>query len=519
MTTPSETPVVIGLDCSTQSAKAVAWTKDGDSIAEGTASFPTANPGKGLFEQNVNDWWVASCDALKQCVADVQQTLGKNYTIIGMAISNQRETIGFLDADGNAPYPAISWMDNRCRKQVEQLCQNPGADRLHEITGVYPDVTPAIFSCEWVRQNKPDVYEKITHFVDVQSYLVKRLCGNATYQTSFASADPMGLFDVVHKQWSTELCDRVGITLSQLSTSVPSGTRLGEICADTASTTGLPKGTPVFAAGGDGQCAAIGANCTASNRAYMNLGSAVVSGIWCPDFTTSKSWRIKIAMNNQGYLYETVMRSGTVLLDWFVKEFMDDTPHDVFSHLFEKIADIAIGSDGVMVLPYWLGVMDPHWDLDARGAIIGLSASRNKYHIFRAIIEAISISQVSAIKTFEMETGNTVETIFAVGGGSKSPLWTQMLADASGKQVVVSDATELSSLGAGMVAAYGVGWYDSITSASHAMSPKGIKTFTPNLGNAQQYQELMEIYGVLYKTTASVNQKLLHFAEKWRTSS
>ncbi len=517
MRTTSPPSVVIGLDCSTQSAKAVAWTQQGDMIAEGTAPIDTQNRNKGWFEQQVEDWWHASCDALKNCVDTLE-----GYDIVGMAIANQRETIGFIDAQGTAVYPAISWMDNRCRHEVKQLCKNPGDTRLHEITGVYPDVTPAIFSCEWLRKNAPDIYKNIAHFVDVNAFLTKRLCNTPTYTTSFASADPMGFFAVQQKQWSAELLQRVAIDKKQLATPVPSGTKVGEISEHSANRTGLPQGMPVFAAGGDGQCAAIGANCIRSDRAYMNLGSAAVSGIWCPDFNISKSWRIKVPVNNDGYLYESVMRSGTVLLDWFVKQFIanTDTKSNIFSHLFTEIEKISIGSDGVMVLPYWLGVMDPHWDLDARGAIVGLSASRSKYHIFRAIIEAITISQVSAIKAFESQTGHCIETIFAVGGGSKSPLWTQMIADAAAKTVVVSDATELSSLGAGMVAAYGVGWYPSIAAASNAMSPvvspTGVKTYTPNPDNTVQYQELINIYSELYGATASVHKKLLRFAEKWR---
>ena len=483
-------------------------------MLRGFATFPSYNPQLGWHEQNPEDWWQASCKALAKCMSKID-----GQAVVGLALSNQRETIAFVNEAGDSVYPAITWVDERCRHEVKSLSLEVGADRLHNITGVYPDVTSAIYSCEWMRKNQAQVYEGASFLLDVNAYLVKRLCSNTHYQTSFASADPMGFFDLQNKQWSEELLQRIAIDATKLAHPVASGSLLGEISQSTAQLTGLPEGLPVFAGGGDGQCAALGVNCIHSNHAYVNLGTAVVSGVWSPDFRASKKWRIKLAIHNQGYLFETVMRSGTLLLDWFARQWCNsDSSQSIqaeLTNLFRQIEAIPIGSHGVMVQPYWLGVMDPHWDYDARGLIIGLSASHSKLHIFRAIIEAMTISQISAINTFEEETGHKVSKLFAVGGGSKSDLWMQMFADASGREVVVSDVAELSSLGAAMVAAFGVGWYVSISEASSSMSPKGNKVFYPNPKNKPAYDELADIYAGLYEATAKINLQLVNFAEKW----
>jgi xylulokinase len=512
--------VVIGLDSSTQSTKAIAWNPEGEAIAEGRAAIPMDNPRLDCFEQNPADWWRSCTTALKGCVAALAKQDIDASAIQGLAISNQRETLGFVDANDNASYPAIVWLDERSRNEVKSFSETFGAEEIHRITGRPVDITPCLYRYEWLRTHEPQAWANTACFVDVQAYLVKQLCGGE-YRTGSISADPMGIVDMATAKWSKPLLDALELDESRLPVIHPPGSHLGSVTESVAGETGLPVGLPVFAAGGDGQCAGLGTNCTRSDRAYINLGTAVVSGIWSPDYHYNRAWRTELAAQGQGYILENCLRSGAFLIDWFVDQFVARGKADasVFKQLEESASELPIGSDGLLVQPYFSGVMDPHWDISARGVILGLSGSHNEAHIYRALIEAITLDQVMCTEDMETAVGQPVTHYVAIGGGASSALWRQMLADASGKPVHISTTLEASALGAGMIAAYGAGWYNSITDASEAMAGEHTITVEPDQSRSDSYRELLPIYRKLYGAVAELNHDMVAFAGRQRNTA
>lgn len=503
--------VVIGLDSSTQSTKAIAWNRHGQIVAEGRDDVPMHNPRMDCFEQDPLDWWRSAGNALRRCT-DRLRDAAPHAIIEGLAISNQRETLGFMDADGNASYPAIVWLDERNRAEVRSFAASFGTERIHQITGRMPDLTPGLYRLVWLKAHEPAAWAVTAHFVDVQSYLVQKLCGGG-FRTGWISADPMGIFDLQEKCWSQPLLDALDLTPERLPAVHPPGTLLGNVTDEVATLTGLPPGLPVFAAGGDGQCAGLGVNCTVPNRAYVNLGTAVVSGIWSPEYRYSRSWRTELAAQGEGYIFENCLRSGAFLVNWFVDQFVARGRADasVFERLEKAAMALPIGSDGLLVQPYFSGVMDPHWDISARGVMLGLCASHTEAHLYRAIVEAITLDQVMRTEDMERAAQQPVDHVVAIGGGANSPLWRQMLADALGKPVHISTTIEASALGAGMIAASGAGWYTSITAAANAMAGE-TTVVEPNLERHASYQELLAIYRRLYHATAELNHAMVDFA-------
>lgn len=505
--------LVIGLDSSTQSTKAIAWDAQGEAVATGRADYPIDNPQLDFFEQNPADWWDACVEALQECVDQLAQKGFNASSVTGLAISNQRETLSFIGEDGEPTYPSILWIDERCREQVKTFSDRFGADNIHRITGRPPDVTPCLYTFQWIKENKPDIWQKTACFVDVQSYLVQKLCGGE-YQTGWFSADPLGIVDLESQRWSTALLEALELDESRLPKLHPPGSLLGKLLSENAKRTGLPESLPVYAAGGDGQCAGLGTACISKERAYINLGTAIVSGVWSPEYRYNTSWRTELAAQGEGYIFENCLRSGAFLLNWFVDQFVakGKADADVFNQLEQAASQLPIGSDGLMVQPYFSGVMDPHWDSSARGVMIGLSGSHKESHIYRAILEAMTLDQIASTEDMESELGYEIDHYLAIGGGANSTLWRQMLADASGKPVLISQTIEASALGAGMIAAFGAGWYASITEAAENMTGQTVRV-EPNQSNYSRYRELLEIYRKLYSATAEINQELVKFGE------
>ncbi len=500
-------PLVIGIDSSTTSTKAIAFDVSGAFVAEGRAAIEMTNPALGHFEQDPADWWRSTAAALKDCTAAIDPA-----RVAAVAVTNQRETLGMFGADGEPVRPAILWLDERARIEVRELAETIGTERIHQITGRMPDLTPAFYRMAWVIKNEPDVARRIATFADVQSYLVHRLAGGPL-RTGWPSADPLGAFDLEKKEWSALLLAAIGLTPDRLPAAHRPGTQLGKVTAAAAAATGLLEGTPVIAGGGDGQMAGLGTNCTMPERAYINLGTAVVSGVWSPTYLYDRAWRTEIAAQGDGYILENCLRSGTFLVNWFVDQFVPGGrgDPDVYRRLEEEAAALPIGAEGVMVLPYWSGVMDPHWDVDARGAIFGLSASHKPAHVYRAILEAITFDQVRRTQTMELAMGRTIDHYVAIGGGAQSPLWRQMLADCSGKEVRISATVEASALGAAMVAAAGVGLYPSIVAAAEAMAGD-TRPLAPDPTAGARYARLIDIYAGLYEASAQTSHRLVAFA-------
>ena len=499
--------LVIGLDSSTQSTKAIAWNREGTAVAEGRADIPMANPQLDYYEQDAEHWWQAAIAAIKHCVAQLDGQI-----IQGLAISNQRETLAFLDAQNRPTRPAILWLDERCREQVGTFAERFGADRIHAITGRRPDMTSCLYTFAWMQEQQPDIYAQTAKFVDVQSYLTQRLCGG-DFRTGWISADPLGIVDMQKREWSTELLEALDLDASRLSTIHAPGTQLGLIQKEVADKTGLPVNSPVFAAGGDGQCAGLGVNCTIPERAYINLGTAIVSGVWSKEYRYHAAWRTELAAQGEGYILENCLRSGAFLINWFVDQFVAKgkaTTAD-FDTLEAAASLLPIGAEGLLLQPYFSGAMDPHWDASAKGVITGLGASHTPAHIYRAILEGITLDQAMRTQDLEQAAKQPTSHLVAIGGGANSTLWTQMLADACGKPVHISTTVEASALGAGMIAAFGAGWYHTITDAANAMAGD-TRIVEPDMQRHETYQILLQIYRKLYHATRDINHELMAFA-------
>jgi xylulokinase len=221
-----------------------------------------------------------------------------------------------------------------------------------------------------------------------------------------------------------------------------------------------------------------------------------------------------MAVGEEGFSFETAIRTGTFLVNWMVERLFNVSPAKdpgIFKALEKEAAASPIGAHGLVLVPYWSGVMTPYWDSAARGVIAGLSGNHSRGDVYRALLEGVALEQ--AMMTNQVADATTPITHFAaVGGGSRSDLWCQILADASARDVKRLETAEASALGAAMAAAKGAGWYKSVPQASAAMSGKPSKTFRPRRKDSSRYQDLLGIYSELWPKLSDWNQKLVDFS-------
>ncbi|MGF1553323.1 MAG: FGGY-family carbohydrate kinase [Paracoccaceae bacterium] len=482
--------LVVGLDLSTQTAKAVAWTREGEAVAEGRAAIPMATPRPGWSEQDPADWWRAATAALAEASAAVDPA-----RIAGLAISNQRETVAFLDRDLSPTRPAMVWLDERAVEEIERLAAEIGRDRLHAVSGKPPDITPVIYRLAWLRRHDRAVLDATALFLDAHGYLTGLLTG--TPAASWTSADPFGVLDIEAKAWSEALLGPLGLAPDRFARLVAPGTGVGRVSAGAARETGLAEGTPVFAAGGDGQCAGLGVNAVRPGVVYLTLGTAIITGTWSRTPRIGPSWRTMTSPTGEGYFLEGCQRAGTYLVDWFVDRFAGGRAGETYAQLEAEAAAIAVGAEGATVCPYLTGVMDPHWNPRARAAFEGLAPHHGLGHLYRATLEALALESARCVAAMAAD-GLAPERILAVGGGARSALWRGMFADATGLPLTVSRSVEASALGAGMSAAVGAGWFADFPSAADAMAREG-ETIEPDASAKPAWDALAERQAGAYR--------------------
>jgi xylulokinase len=485
----------------------MAWSRDGRAVAETRASYPLLQPAPNWYEQEAEAWWRGACSALSRLTDEIDAT-----RVEALCITHQRESFVPVDRHGKALHNAILWLDGRSHGQVREMERTIGAERFHQLTGKPLTTNPSATKILWLARNEPEIVTEAFMFLDAHAFLVQRLTG--AFRTSLASADPMGLVDMGRQAWSADLLQAVGLRHEQLPKLVEPGTVIGTVNKQAAAATGLPSGLPLVAGAGDGQCAGLGANAIGVGRAALNLGTAVVSGTLVSDYVVDRAFRTLYAPIAGTYYLETVIQGGMFTVSWFVDRFHADlrdasgggrSPEE---NLEDAAARVAPGALGLMLVPYWNHAMTPYWDPAATGITIGWTGAHGPEHFYRAVLEGLAFEQRLVGDGVMAATGSRFAEYAALGGGSRSDLFCQIIADVTGVPVVRSTTTEATCLGAGILAAAAAGWYPDAVRAAGAMTSLA-ERFEPEPGTRTFYDRLYtDVYRPLYPTLQPLVNRL-----------
>jgi xylulokinase len=504
----SQGDLFVGIDSSTTACKAIAFDSQGEAVAEGRADIALDNPAPEAWEQDAEAWWRALGEACRGLVA----RLGPRASEVRAAcITNQRETVVVTNDVGVPLAPALVWMDGRGTAEVDRAKAQIGAARLHEISGKPACTTPSLYKLMALFRRQPGLAAQRPRVLDVHGFLAWRLTGE--FATSLAAADPMGVIDMPSRDYADELLSLLEVERSQLPALLRPGSKLGGLTTEAADHTSLAAGLPLIAGAGDGQCAGLGAGITSPGRAYLNLGTAVVSGVLSASYRCDEAFRTLYSAAPDGYFLETDLQAGTFSLRWLVADLLGTGEADIESKraaLEASAAQLPVGAEGLLFMPYLNGVMNPYWDDDASAMLFGLRGHHGSAHVYRAVLEGIALEQRLHLEGVEAAVGQ-LEEIVVVGGGSKSSLWCQMMADVLGRSVVRAGTSEATALGAAILAAVAGGAYPDTSSAAAAMT-RLAERFDPDSTAAARYGQLYEsVYRGLYTDVAARMAKLAAF--------
>ena len=501
---------MIGIDIGTQATKTVLFDDVGHVISSAREEYPLYQPKNGWAEQEPKDWSRAVLHTLKQVV---DQGRADSSNIKGIGLSGQMHGLVMLDEKGEVIRPSIIWCDQRTAAETEDMNRLVGRKRLIEITA-----NPALTGWTaakilWVKKNEPENYARCRHILLPKDYIRYLLTGD--FATDVSDASGMQLLDVPGRCWSDEVTDRLGVDRSLLPRVYESCEITGYITREAAEYTGLSEDTAVVGGAGDNAAAAVGPGIVKDGTAFTTIGTSGVVYAHSSRLAIDPGGRVHTCCSAVPGAWHVmgVTQGAGLSLQWFKDTLCQDygqaakeQGRDVYDLINEDTAMGPPGSNKLIYLPYLMGERTPHLDPDCRGVFFGLSAIHTKADMLRAVMEGVAFS-LKDCNDILRDMGIAVDTMMACGGGGKSPVWRQMLADMYGCRVETAEQTEGPAFGAAILAGVGTGIYQSVEYACDRLI-SGNQTSRPVEEHRVKYQQLHEIYKEIYINLKQTFKKL-----------
>lgn len=493
---------LMGLDIGTSGVKVLLLSKNGEVITTATESYPLDTPKSGWAEQNPIDWWEAVVKVINKTISE--NNVNPN-DIMGLSFSGQMHSSVFLDENMEVIRPAILWSDTRTEQQCEEILNKAGGleNLIKKVSNPALEgfTAPKIL---WLKQNEPENYKKVNYVLMPKDYIRYKLTGNINTEVSDAASTL--LFDVKNKEWSKELAQLLDIETNILPPVIESVEIAGKINKSTSQISKLKEGTPVVAGGADNACGAVGSGIIKEGRVMVSIGSSGVVLAQTNNPTADSKGRIHLfnhAKPNSWYMMGVMLSAG-VSFNWLKNSFFDESLD--YKKLNKKAAAIAPGSEGLIFLPYLYGERTPHNDANARGVFFGISGRHKQGHFIRSVMEGVTFGLKDSLNLIK-DQNIKVKEIRAIGGGVKSKVWQQILADIMGQNIKLLNVEEGPAYGAAIIAGVGVGIFDSFENVSEKII-KVEDEITPIKENVKTYEKYYKIYQDLYPSLKKEYKKL-----------
>lgn len=486
--------LLLGIDIGTSACKVAVFDTEGRVLAQSNQPYQVYYPQDGWAEQDVREWWKAICCGIRDVLSQSRVSAG---AIAGIGVDGQSWSAIPVDREGNVLHRTPIWMDTRARHICERVKREIGTEEIFGVAG--NDFLPSYTTPKmlWFKEERPEVFRNTYKFLQSNSYIVYKLTGVMSQDNSQGYG--IHFFDMEHLTYHAGLAEKLGLSADLVPKLYRCDAVVGEVTAQAAKETGLLKGIPVVAGGLDAACGTLGAGVYRPGQTQEQGGQAGGMSI-CTDRALAHP---KLILSPHVVPNMWLLQGGTVggggTLKWFRQELC---PEMTFDALTEEASVIPAGSEGVQFLPYMAGERSPIWNPDAKGVFYGLSFSKTRGHMIRAILEGVAFSLEHNLRV-AAETGIEVNTLNAMGGASNSELWTQIKADVTGKTIQVPTSDTATTLGAALLAGVGCGVYRDY---EEAVSRTIVITRTqePNEETHKIYQESMELYLELYKSLKEV---------------
>jgi xylulokinase len=496
----------LGLDVSTTATKALLIDSLGRVAGVEAWEYSYETPRPLWSEQHPRLWWQGAQESIGGVLKSSRVS---PEHIKGVGLTGQMHGLVLLDEAGQALRPAILWNDQRTGSQCDQIRDRLGFQRLIQITGNNALTGFTAPKLLWVQQNEPQLWERAAHILLPKDSVRYRLTGD--YAMDKADGAGTLLMDLEAREWSPVVLSALDIPTDWLPRLYEGPQITGRVTTQAAEATSLKAGTPVVAGGGDQAAQAVGVGVVREGLVALTLGTSGVV------FASTRAPLVEPQGRLHAFCHAVpgrwhlmgVMLSAGGSLRWFRDAF---APGMDFEALLSPAQEAPVGSDGLLFLPYLTGERTPHPDPLARGAFVGLTVRHGMAHLTRAVLEGVAFGLRDAFELMQSAGLGEIEQVRISGGGARSPLWRQILADVLENELVTVNTTEGAAYGAALLAGVGAGrWADVDAACESVVQTKGY--VSPQPGSAHRYRELYDLYRELYPQLKSTFTQIAGWVE------
>lgn len=499
--------LLLGLDVSTTGAKALIIDPTGTVLASVTTEYPLSIPRPLWSEQSPEHWWQGMVTSIRGAIAEAGIA---PEDIVGIGLTGQMHGLVMLDESGKVLRPAILWNDQRTGAQCDTIMRLVGESELIAETG--NRALPAFTAGKilWVREYEPDVYARCHQILLPKDYIRYRLTG--LYATDRAGASGTLLLNVKARDWSYKVLEALNIPGEWLPNTHEGTEITGEVSSKAAEETGLVPGIPVVGGGSDQAVQAVGVGAVHPAVGALTMGTSGVIFVATDHYVFDKkglAHALCHAVPQLWHLMTSVQAAGGSLR-WY-----RDTvaPGADYASLLEPAARVDIGCDGLLFLPYLTGERTPYTDPLARGTFMGLTVRHNLAHMTRAVLEGVAFGLRDNLLLLQGAGADPVSELRVSGGGARSPLWTEILANVLQSELVTVNTTEGAAFGAALLAGVGTEiWPDVQSACQQCIRVTG--RITPDPAQSQRYESVYSIYRKLYPATREIAHALSDLAQQ-----
>jgi sugar (pentulose or hexulose) kinase len=495
-------PLMLTIDCGTQSLRACLFDRAGTLWAVEKASFePYFSRAAGWAEQNAEVYWNALCGAVHKLKENHGELFGR---AIAVASVTQRDTIVLLDEERKPVRPCILWLDQREADVALKDHFSAVEIASYALVGMRRTSEHVMRHSRtyWVRQHEPEIWAKTDKAVMLSCYLNYLLTG----RLADAWASQIG-----HIPFNAKTCGwhkgeknikyrQFGVRMGQMPELVRPGGKIGAVTPEAARVTGIPEGLPVIAAASDKGCETLGNGCLSEDTASVSFGTTATVEVTTGKYVEALRFIPPYPAAVPGfYNPEYEIFRGYWLISWFKREFAAGEVEEAkrlgisAEELLNRgLSSVPPGCGGLMLQPYWTPELKME---DARGAIIGFNDTHTRMHVYRAIVEGVNYAIMDGIERIEKKTKTRITRAMVSGGGAQSREICQITADMLGMPVMRVQTHETSGLGAAILGFAGMGEFAGVDEAVRGMVHT-VDTFTPDPANSGIYRSL---YHDVYK--------------------
>ncbi len=487
----------IGIDLGTSSVKLLLSDEKGNIKKTVSKDYPLMFPHPGWSEQDPLEWFDKTMEALKEIVSGIDKSEVK-----GISFGGQMHGLVALDENDNVIRPAILWNDNRTTAEVDYLNNEIGKDKLSKYTA---NIAFAGFTAPkilWMKKNEPENFAKIKKIMLPKDYLAYRLSG--TFCTDYSDASGMLLLDVENRKWSDEMLKICDITAEQLPKLYESYEKVGTLKKEIADETGLSADVVIAAGAGDNAAAAVGTGTVGDGMCNISLGTSGTIFISSKKFGVDPNNALHSFDHADGSFHLMgCMLSAASTKKWWMEDIIKSTDYKTEEGGMNK----NLGENHVFFLPYLMGERSPWNDPNARGTITGITLDTTRYDILQAVMEGMAFATRDMYEVAK-SIGVCPKRTKICGGGGKSPIERQMVANILDITVDVPVSEEGPGMGGAMLAMVACGEYATVEEAAAAII-KVKEVIEPDPVLVKKYEEKYQQFKTLYPALKGVFPKIV----------